>query len=158
MRSFYGQVFSIALARTRDRDVAADLAQEVLVAVLVAVRAGQLRETEKLPQFISGTARNLANNFLRTRQRRAEVELEFTDIADVRSAAEAEQNERVRLIEKGLAQLKPDDQRLLLSILVHGAKPADVAAQLGLSSEVVRARKTRAIKKIMQILGSRRHE
>jgi len=43
----------------------------VFIAVLKAVREGQLRESDKLPAFIQGTARNIINNFLRARARRA---------------------------------------------------------------------------------------
>src|SRR5215470_4033362 len=69
-------VFAIAAARTRDREAALDLTQEVLIAVLKAVRGGQLREPEKLAAFVHGIARNLINNYLRVRVRRAECELD----------------------------------------------------------------------------------
>ena len=68
-------VFVIAVARTRDREAARDLTQEILIAVLKALREGRLRDSEKLSAFIQGTARNLINNYLRTKVRHAEVEL-----------------------------------------------------------------------------------
>ena len=59
--------------RTRDREFARDLAQDVLMHVLTALRDGQLRDQERLAAFVYGTARNVMNNYLRTgRQRRTE--------------------------------------------------------------------------------------
>src|SRR5438132_3335638 len=56
-------VFVIAVARTRDREAARDLTQEVLIAILEALLDGQLRELAKLSALIKGTARNLHNNY-----------------------------------------------------------------------------------------------
>src|SRR5262249_22348806 len=69
-------ILAIATARVRDREAALDLTQEVLMAALRALREGHLREPEKLPAFIQGTARNIINNFLRTRIRRSECPLD----------------------------------------------------------------------------------
>jgi hypothetical protein len=52
----------LAVNRTRDREVARDLAQETLIQVLSALRGGQLRDAEKLGAFIFGIARNVINN------------------------------------------------------------------------------------------------
>src|SRR5260370_40532735 len=55
-------IFAIAAARTGDREAARDLTQEVLMAVLQAVRDGQVRESDKLGAVIQGTTRNLIHN------------------------------------------------------------------------------------------------
>jgi DNA-directed RNA polymerase specialized sigma24 family protein len=39
--------------------------------------------------------------------------------------------------------------------LVEGEKPGEIAQQLGLSSEVVRQRKSRAVKKVSEYIRSR---
>src|SRR4051812_46283252 len=65
---FRQRIFVAAVARVRDREIARDLTQETLMAVIKSLRAGQLREADKLPAFIQGTARNLINNFFRTGQ------------------------------------------------------------------------------------------
>ena len=46
---FYGRVYAMAMARTRDREIALDLAQEIMLAVLAALRAGRLRDPAALP-------------------------------------------------------------------------------------------------------------
>jgi DNA-directed RNA polymerase specialized sigma24 family protein len=65
---FDRRVRAMMAVRTRDRDAAQDLAQETLIAVLGALRQGQLREAERLPAFVHGTARNVLNNYFRRRQ------------------------------------------------------------------------------------------
>jgi DNA-directed RNA polymerase specialized sigma24 family protein len=44
---------------------------------------------------------------------------------------------------------------VLLLTLVDGLKPREIARRLGLSDEVVRARKSRALKKIIEFVRDR---
>src|SRR5437879_3719223 len=140
-------VFVIAVARTRDREAARDLTQEVLIAILEALRDGQLRELAKLSAFIQGTARNLINNYLRMRAHRAECELDIeahsTDPVD-----ELEFLERRRLVRRELATFSITDQQILLLSLVDGQSLAEDARTLKLSHDAVRACKHPAVSKI----------
>ena len=63
-------VFAVLVARTRDRELALDLLQETLWETIAALRRRALREPAKLPGFVLGIARNLANKQFRTSQRR----------------------------------------------------------------------------------------
>jgi len=51
VRTYSGRVHAIAVARTRDREVTRDLTQDVLLAVIKALRAKMLRDAEKLESF-----------------------------------------------------------------------------------------------------------
>lgn len=141
-------VVLIASVRTRDREAARDLAQDVFVAVIKALRDGQLREPEKLAAFIQGTARNLINNYLRTRARRAECELDPAEEVGADPVVDLEAAERQRLVRRELAGFSVVDQQILLLSLVDGHSLADVAERMGLSHDAVRARKSRMVKKI----------
>ena len=66
---FSNRVAFLVRTRTRDPEAARDLTQEVLLAVVLALRNGHLREAERLAAFVYGTARNVINNYLRTRSR-----------------------------------------------------------------------------------------
>jgi len=144
-------IFVIATARTRDREAALDLTQEILIAVLTALRKGQLRESAKLAAFIQGTARNLINNYLRTRIRRAECDLEgVEEIACVDPVEGLESAERQRLVRQELAAFSIADQQILLLSLVDGHTLAEVALRLDLSHDAVRARKSRMLRKIQK--------
>ena len=69
VRHFHARVRVMAESRMHGSDAAQDIAQETMMAVLAAVRAGKLREAEKLPAFVLGTARNLVNNLCRKEAR-----------------------------------------------------------------------------------------
>lgn len=134
--------------RTRDREAARDLAQETLIAVLSSLRKGQLRDPERLAAFVYGTARNVLNNHFRQRQQRpAAVEL-TPDVASFLPEDELEGAERTRALREGLGQLDSDDRAVLVMTLVDDLKPGEIARRLGLSPEVVRTRKSRALKRL----------
>ena len=48
---------------------------------------------------------------------------------------------------RALAVLDSTDRKILLLTLIEGLKPGEIGARLGLTSEVVRTRKSRALKK-----------
>lgn len=147
-------VFLIASARTRDREAARDLTQEVFIAVLKALRDGQLREPSKLAAFIQGTARNLINNYIRARARRSECDLDSVEVPSPDPVMELESAERQRLVRQELAAFGAVDQQILLLSLVDGHSLAEIAKRLNLSHDAVRARKSRMIKKIMKKFGT----
>jgi RNA polymerase sigma factor (sigma-70 family) len=150
VKTYRRGVFVIAAARTRDREAARDLTQEVLIAVLRALREGQLRESSKLAAFVQGTARNLINNYLRTRARRSECELDSIEAPTVDLVGELESAERQRLVRRELESFSAADQQILLLSLVDGHSLAEVAQRLNLSHDAVRARKSRMVKKIIK--------
>lgn len=140
-------VFVIAVARTRDREAALDLTQEILIAVLGALRQGQLRDPGKLAAFIQGTARNVISNYLRAKSRHPEVEL-YDEALAGDPVEELESLERIRLLRHELQSFSAIDQKILLLSLVDGHSLAEVALRLNLSHDAVRARKSRAVRKI----------
>jgi RNA polymerase sigma-70 factor (ECF subfamily) len=141
-------VFAIASARTRDREAAQDLTQEVLIAVFKALREDQLREPEKLAAFVHGTARNVINNYLRVRVRRAECELDPAAAYAPNLVEELESAERRRLMRLELESFSLADQQILLLSLVDGHTLVEVAQRLSMSHDAVRARKSRLLRKI----------
>jgi RNA polymerase sigma factor (sigma-70 family) len=74
------------------------------------------------------------------------------DLAQTSSIAQLEDAERVRLVLQALERLGQEDRRILWMTLVKGQKPGEIAAALGLTSEVVRTRKLRAVKKVTELI------
>ena len=147
---FSDRVRFMVLARTRDPEVARDLAQDVMLAVVRALRGEQLREPERLAGFVYGTARNVLNNYLRSRSRLPKED-PIDDALHLAQPPEPVDNtERMGLVRRALAFLGSTDRRILLLTLVEGLKPGQIGAQLGMTSEVVRARKSRALKKTIE--------
>jgi RNA polymerase sigma-70 factor (ECF subfamily) len=148
VQRFSTRIRALAVTRTHDREAARDLVQEVLMSVLPALRGGQLRDAEKLGGFVFGIARNIINNYLRSRSRQPAEEPIADDFPAADDNEESELAERMGLVKRALRRLDPTDQRILSMTLVEGCKPAEISSALGLSSEVVRARKSRALKKV----------
>ena len=153
VRTFRQSIFLIATVRTRDREAARDITQEVLMAVLKALRQGQLRDSEKLPAFIQGTARNLINNFLRLRANRAECDLEDAHLPGADPVDQLELAERQRMVRREMEACSPIDQQILLWSLVDGHSLAEIAERLKMSHDSVRARKSRMIKRFKKKLA-----
>ena len=153
-RTFSRRIYLMALVRTGDPDAAQDLSQNTLVEILLALRKGQLRDRQKLSAFVWGTTRNVINYYLRARSHapRSEPLGPDTPGPDAAQAHDLEQAERLALMRRAVAQLGPEDQQMLTMTLVDGCKPAEIAVRLGLSSEVVRQRKSRAVKRVIEVV------
>ena len=147
-RLYHTRVFLMMLARTRERESANDLTQDVLVTALEAVRNGRLRKGESLAAFVHGTGRNLANAYLRDRRRNTRPVLPYQESPAPGPAEDLESSERRAVVRRCLEQLSSLDRRILLLTLVEGLKPGEIARRLDLTPEVVRQRKSRAVKEI----------
>jgi RNA polymerase sigma factor (sigma-70 family) len=152
VREFTERIFVMGLMRTHDREAARELVQDVLVAVIGALRKGQLHDEDKLAAFVHGTARNLINNQLRSESQKPPLEPLPEHLTQASLIDQLEDAERVRLVHQALERLGHEDRKILLMTLVEGRKPGEIAAALGLTPEVVRTRKLRAVKKIADLI------
>lgn len=150
---FYPRILGMATFRLRDPERALEVAQETMLAILPALRNGQLRDPEKLPGFIFGTSRNLINNVCRSRSQMPTFAALPEEVPAPLGWAEQEQqarDERRRAIRLVLAALKPLDRKILLLTLIEGMNPREIAPIVDLTAEVVRTRKARAIRALLQ--------
>jgi RNA polymerase sigma-70 factor (ECF subfamily) len=147
---FGGRLRLMIASRVGDREEARDLAQDALLAALRSLRAGQLRDAERLAAFVYGVGRNVANNYLRRRQSApAEVPLDENEHESASVVVQFEAQQQRALAARALAALEGDDREILSLTLVDGLKPAAIARHLGLSAETVRTRKSRALKRVV---------
>jgi RNA polymerase sigma factor (sigma-70 family) len=145
------------MVRVRARDLGEeDLTHEVLIAAITALRRGQLRDTGRLGQFVSGIARNVINNRLRSARGPVHEPINGHEHAApvVDLAHELARRERTRILRQAMNSLSAEDRRILMLTLVDGLKPGQIAERLGLGEEVVRTRKSRAIKRLKAQLGT----
>lgn len=151
------RVFAMVLARTRDRELAKDLCQDVMIAAIEALRKGQLRDPGRLAGFVQGIARNTVNNYLRA-SGRIRPHAPLTDVpsepADERAGDALEDIRREEIVREAMGQLAPGDREILQMTFVDELKPGDIARRLGLSPEAARQRKFRALKRIEDYIRS----
>jgi RNA polymerase sigma factor (sigma-70 family) len=148
------RVRTLLVVRSRNPELARDLQQDVMIESLRALRKGQLREAARLPAFVAGIARNLLNNHYRGQSRipiHEELPPEIADLShENREDSEAE--ERRDIAQQAIASLDALDRSILQMTLVDNLKPGVIAERLKLNPEVVRQRKLRATRKVMQFV------
>ena len=150
VRLFAARIRVMARVRLRDPEAARDLTQDILLAVIRALRNGQLRETNRLAAFVYGTARNLINNYIRTRARAPALDPLDEEALATHTTDLLEDEERSTLARRAMSALDATSRRILVLTLVEGLKPGDIATRLGLTPEVVRARKSRALRQVVE--------
>ena len=148
---------------TRDPARADDLHQETFRLVLEKVRAGELREPEKLPGFIRQIARNLFIADYRKAARRGLEDLDsVAPPADPApdQLAQVLQAEDARLLRQLLAELRPERDRLVLFRFYLAGEPKErICADLGLAGSafnVVLHRARHRFKALVEQAAARR--
>jgi RNA polymerase sigma-70 factor (ECF subfamily) len=151
--AFQDAVRALARARVRDRESARDVSQQVFLSVLTALRAGRLREGERLAGYVAATARNVALRFVRDRPDQREQPLEREPAAA--ASCELEERERLELVRDGIARLDHGERAVLELTFREGLEPRQIAERLALGDEVVRARKSRGLKRLLAYVQMR---
>jgi RNA polymerase sigma-70 factor (ECF subfamily) len=146
-------VRAMLLARSRNPDLAADLQQEVMIQAICELRRGHLREPAKLTAFVVGIARNLLNSHYRAAARQPQSLDLPNDLPDLSSVSDrAEEMEREKQAMHAISNLGSLDKTILQMTLLDGLKPGVIAERLRLKPEVVRQRKLRATRQVIDFV------
>lgn len=141
------------LRHLRDTYAADDLAQQVLVTTIEALRAGRLREPEKLASFVLGTCRMTVLDLRRGAHRRARL-LEQYGADLLAPAPSPEPQFDDTQLARCLQALKERDRTVVAMTFYDERTGADVAGLLGLSEANVRVIRHRAIHQLRQCMGT----
>jgi len=140
------------LRHLRDGHAADDLTQQVLILTLEALRAGRLREPDKLASFVLGTCRMTVLDVRRGAQRKERLLAEFG--ADLVPPIEpsfpfldGEQLARC------MQALKERDRTVVVMTFYDDRTGSDVASFLGTSESNVRVIRHRAIHQLRECMG-----
>jgi RNA polymerase sigma-70 factor (ECF subfamily) len=135
------------LRHLRDPAAADDLAQEVLVLTLERLRAGRVRQPERLSSFVFGACRLVVRNLRRGRRRRDDLLDRFAAVFPRQAELDGLLLDRGRL-RLCLARLS-ERERSILALTFYAEQPsAEIAQQLGLSPENVRTVRHRAFVRV----------
>jgi RNA polymerase sigma-70 factor (ECF subfamily) len=140
------------LRHLRDSSAADDLTQQVLVATLEALRAGRLREPEKLASFVLGTCRMTVLDLRRSAQRKERLLEQFG--ADLLAPAEwtmpqLDHEQLTRCVQN----LKERERSVVVMTFYDEQTSADIAGFLGVSEANVRVIRHRAIYQLRECMG-----
>jgi len=140
------------LRHLRNHAAADDLAQEVLVLVIERLRAGRIRDPERLASFAFGACRLVARNQRRGIRRRQDLIDRFGP--DLPQVVEPDMSwlgqKRLRSC---LEALEPRHQTVLLLTFYSERDSNEIARDLGLSAENVRAIRHRALVRLRDCVG-----
>lgn len=135
------------LRHLRDDHAAADLAQQVLMMTLERLRAGRLREPDRLASFIFGMCRRVVLDQRRARARHARILSAFADDVPVVDPSGSPRLDHARLL--ACLERLPERERSILVMTFYDDQPASgVAAELGLSEGNVRVIRHRGLKRL----------
>lgn len=153
-RRFAPRVRLFALRHLRNDAAAADLAQEVLIIVLLKLRGGGVRDAGRLAAFVLGTARQCIVDSRRGAIRRERILDTFpVDLPSlIHEDPEPLDTDRLRLCLHGL----PERERAVLLMTFHDDHSAEaVGAEFGLSAANVRVIRHRGIQRLRECMIDR---
>ena len=159
IKRFHPRLLYFAVRRLRDKSLAEDLAQEVLTAVIAALRAGRIREPEKLPAFVFAIARNHVLMSLKESQRAGDAHFSLNQLEpqdrSTRPDAALLREEQKKLVNEALLQLSAEDRDLLRQVLSSDQPLEEIAARLGIPYTAARKRKSRALERLRKVVLER---
>jgi RNA polymerase sigma-70 factor, ECF subfamily len=146
-RRFAPRIRLYGLRHLRSEAAAADLIQDVLLMTLQKLRAGDIREPDKLASFIFGTCRQVVIDGRRSSDRRERILDTFPESFSFAVEAADDALDTGRL-EQCLERL-PERERAVLVMTFYDDRPAgEVGTALGISSGNVRVIRHRGIERL----------
>jgi RNA polymerase sigma-70 factor (ECF subfamily) len=140
------------LRHLRYEHAAEDLTQQVLITTLEALRAGRLREPEKLASFVLGTCRMTVLDLHRGVQRKQRLLEQFGGdlMAQVQMAMPRLNHDHLT---RCVQNLKERERTVVVMTFYDEQTGADVASFLGVSEANVRVIRHRAIRQLRECMG-----
>jgi len=139
------------LRHLRDEHASDDLTQQVLITTLEALRAGRLREPEKLASFVLGTCRMTVLNLRRGAERKQRLLEQYA--VELPVAAQPATTLDRDLLQRCVQGLNERERTVVVMSFYDEETGADVAGSLGVSEANVRVIRHRAIRQLRECMG-----
>lgn len=140
------------LRHLRDREAAEDLVQNVVIITLEALRAGRLREGDRLASFVLGVSRMTVLDLRRNAQRRTELLGRFGAGVAV-AVPEAMPSLDGNQLAACLQALRERERAVVVMTFYDEKSSMDVSRFLGVSEANVRVIRHRAIHQLRDCMG-----
>jgi RNA polymerase sigma-70 factor, ECF subfamily len=154
-RRFAPRVRLYGLKHLRDRAVADDLAQQVMLIVIERLRAGEIRDPDQVASFVLGTSRMVAVGLRRTEVRRERLLGRF-DSREPEVVSTDELAPDVARIGPCLAALRERERTIVLLSFYAEKSAGEIAESLGMTPGAVRVGRHRALASMRTCLETRR--
>jgi len=146
-RRFAPRVRRYGLKHLRDEQAAADLMQQVLLVTIEALRAGKLREPDRIASFVFGTCRMLTLEIRRGAARRDRLLMQYADDVPFADASLAPRLDHER-VAQCLDRLSERERTVLLMTFYQEKPAAEVGAALKLSAGNIRVIRSRGLQRL----------
>lgn len=140
------------LRHLRDPHAAADLAQQVLLMTIEKLRAGTLREPEKLASFVFGMCRLVVLDLRRGTVRRDALLRTYGDLERVTEPAALKELDE-RKLARCMERLAERARSVLVLSFFADKSAAEVGRELGLTAENARVIRHRALVSLRECMG-----
>lgn len=143
------------LRHLRDPHAAADLMQHVMTLTIEQLRAGHVREPDRVLSFVLGTCRMTVMHQRRTENRRDDLLQRYGGDLPDRTASTAPDLDHQRVAD--CLERLPERERSVLVLSFYDDQPSDaVATQLGVSAGNVRVLRHRGIARLRRCVDAGR--
>lgn len=136
--------------------LADDLAHDVLLTLIQALRRGEVRHGEHLGAFVAGICRNKVREKVRERVTRQAALARLAQLED--AVAGPIPRTRIARLEECLGMLTERDRQILRLTFADGQTAPETARALKISAENVRVRRHRTIARLRKCVGVQRLE
>lgn len=138
----------------RDDHAAADLTQQVLLMTIQKLRAGQLREPERVISFVFGICRMVTIDLRRGQLRRERLLQQYGEDLMIADASVAPKLDQERLT-SCLDRLSERERSVVLMTFYEDKQADEVAGLLGLTAGNVRVIRHRAVNRLRDCVTGR---
>lgn len=154
-RCFAPRVRRYGLRHLRDEQAASDLMQQVLLVTIEALRAGKLRDPERIGSFVFGTCRMVVLELRRGGARRERLLLQYADDVPMADASIAPRLDHDR-VARCLDQLAERERAVLLMTFYEEKSAAEAGGALKLSEGNIRVIRSRGLERLRDCVMGRR--
>lgn len=150
---YFSEVYRFVLYRVGDQNLAEDIASDVFIRLLEAVKVGRGPESN-LKGWLIGTASHVVTDHFRKKYRRPEDELpESLPDLEPGPASEVDQREQNRLVRGAYAKLTPEQQDVLALRFGQGYSLEETASRMDKNVNAVKALQFRALAALQREIG-----
>ncbi|MHB8779712.1 MAG: sigma-70 family RNA polymerase sigma factor [Anaerolineales bacterium] len=150
---YFSEVYRYVLYRIGDQVLAEDIASDVFVRLLEAVKSGRAPQTN-LRGWLIGTASHIVADHMRKKYHRPEEQISES-LPDLQPGpvTEVDQREQNRIVQSAYAQLTPDQQDVLALRFGQGYSLEETATFMNKNVNAVKALQFRALSALQREIG-----